>query len=63
MLGTKGARCVGQITSGERGKTLTLICAMNAAGSYIPPMMIFPRKRMLDALMRDAPVGALGKCA
>ena len=41
---------------------MTVICASNAAGGYIPPMIIFPRKRMVDLLMHNAPVGAIGHC-
>ncbi|XP_064614387.1 uncharacterized protein LOC135478053 [Liolophura sinensis] len=60
VLATKGIRQVGKMTSGERGKTVTVICAMNATGVYVPPMMIFPRKRMVDALMNGAPPQAVG---
>jgi len=48
------------MTSGERGSTVTIVCAMSAAGQYIPPMMIWPRKRLSDALMRGAPPGCIG---
>ena len=41
---------------------MTVICASNAAGGYIPPMIIFPKKRMVDLLMHNAPVGAIGQC-
>ena len=56
---TKGAREVNKITSGERGATVTVICAMSAAGQYVPPMMIWPCKTMADALMRGAPPGSI----
>ncbi|XP_041367107.1 uncharacterized protein LOC121381816 [Gigantopelta aegis] len=62
IIATKGAREVGKMTSGERGKNVTVICASNAAGNYIPPMFIFPRKRMVDALMNSAPTGSTGHC-
>ena len=62
IIATKGAREVGKITSGERGKNVTVMCAMNAAGNFIPPMFIFPRKRMVDSLMNSAPAGAIGVC-
>jgi len=32
-----GSKQVGRITSGENGVTTTAICAVNAAGVYIPP--------------------------
>jgi len=46
--------------SGERGITVTVICAMNAAGRFTPTMLIFPRKRMAPGLMKGAPTGSVG---
>ena len=60
IVATKGARAVGKMTSGETGTTVTVICATNAVGTYVPPMFIFPRKRMVESLMHNAPAGALG---
>ncbi len=62
VIATKGARSVGRITSGERGQTVSVMCAMNAVGTYIPPMFIFPRKRMVESLMNGAPSGSIGVC-
>ncbi|XP_041983249.1 uncharacterized protein LOC121736227 [Aricia agestis] len=39
------------------------MCAMNAAGGFIPPMFIFPRKRLNPLLEKDGPAGALYKCS
>lgn len=36
---------------------------MSTAGGYIPPMFIFPRKRMTSALGQDGPAGAIYKCS
>ncbi|XP_071810721.1 uncharacterized protein [Apostichopus japonicus] len=44
------------------GKTVTVICATNAVAIYIPPMLIFPRKRVVDTLMKNGPAGAIGHC-
>ena len=63
IVATKGARLVGKVTSGERGQTVTAICGMNAAGMYIPPMFIFPRKRMVDSLMNGSPPQSVGYCS
>ena len=41
IVGTKGERQVSKMTSAERGTTVTIICAMNAADSFIPPMIIY----------------------
>lgn len=62
IVASKGARDVGRMTSGERGKLVTVLCAKSAAGSYIPPMFIFPRKRMAEGLMANAPAGSIGVC-
>ena len=63
IVASKGAKQVSKITSGERGHTVTVICAMNASGTYLPPMLIFPRKRMSDLLMTGAPPQSLGCCS
>ena len=41
LVATKGAKHVAKVTSGERGATDTVVCAINAAGGYLPPMFIF----------------------
>jgi len=63
IIASRGSRQVSNITSGERGSTVTVICAMNATGVYLPPVLIFPRKRMLDALMNGAPPQSVGYCS
>ena len=57
---SKGIRSVGKITSGERGTLVTMVCACNAAGAFLPPMYIFPRQRMSDSLMAGAPPQSIG---
>ena len=63
VISRKGKRVVASVTSGERGQTTTIVLAMNAVGGYVPPMMIFKRKRMKDSLVDHAPPGTLGKCS
>ena len=58
VIATKGARQVGKMMSGRRGATVTSICA-----SFFPPMLIFPRKRMLEQLMIGAPARSVGFCS
>ena len=60
IIATKGQRTVGKMTSGERGSTVTVICAMSAAGAFSPPMFIYPRKRMIAALLNGAPPQSVG---
>ena len=59
-IAQKGLKQVGKISSAEKGKTVTVICAINAIGVFISPLFIFPRKRMVPSLMNDAPQGAVG---
>ena len=56
IMATKGAGGVGKMTSGEKGKAITNLCATNAAETYIPPMLIFSRKRIADPIMNNAPI-------
>ena len=53
-------RSVGQLTSAEKGKTVTAVCAVSATGVFVPPMIIFPRGRMKPSLLDRAPPGSVG---
>jgi len=55
VIGEKG-RNVSQTVLAERGVTVTVICCMSDAGHFVPPTLIFPRKRLHDALLHGAPV-------
>lgn len=55
----KGKKQVGKLTSGERGKNVTVL-SINASGDqYSPPLFIFPRVRVDNDLTKDAPVGSV----
>lgn len=51
----KTNRHVGKLTSVERGKSVTILFCMSAAGYFIPPQFIFPRQRVNERLMICAP--------
>jgi len=51
ILASKGQKQVGKITSAERGKLITAVCAFNAAGTYVAQMLIFPRVFFNDCCM------------
>lgn len=36
---------VEKITSWERGKTVIIVCSMNAIGNYVLPLIIFPKEK------------------
>lgn len=63
IIGPKGQKQVGRATSWERGRNITVVCAMGAGGKYIPPMFIYPRLRMTPALERGGPPGSLYRCS
>ncbi|CAH2104755.1 unnamed protein product [Euphydryas editha] len=63
ILTKTGKRQVGLISSTERGKTTTIVCCCNAAGSFLPPYMIFARKKFLARLLDGAPPGTQGTCS
>jgi len=63
VIAAKGQKRLGAMTSGERGRTITVVCAVSAAGSFIPPMFIFPRQRMASGLSTDGPIGAIYHCS
>ena len=62
IIAKKGAKQVGKMTSGEKGKTATTLCCMSAGKTFVPPMLIFSRKNMAESLMNGTPSGAVG-CA
>jgi hypothetical protein len=63
VLAAKKMRRLGAITSGERGKNITVVCAMSATGNYIPPLFIYPRQRLPPHLCKDGPPGSIYKCS
>lgn len=62
VLSQKGKRQIGALTSAERGSLITCVICMSAGGSFVPPMIIFPRKRSHPLLMKGAPPGAIHEC-
>lgn len=48
VFSTKGNKIVGKVSSAERRDTVTIVCAVSDAENYVPPTLIFPRKRLKD---------------
>lgn len=63
IIAPRGQKRIGAVTSWERGKNVTAICAMSASGTYIPPLFIFPRQRHSPQLEKDGPPGAVYTCS
>lgn len=61
VLAIKNQKQVGKLTSAERGKNVTVLFAMSAGGQFVPPYFIFPRSRMNERLMINAPNESVGE--
>lgn len=59
VMTTKEKKCVGKILSGERGQLITAVCCVSASGIYVPPALIFSRKREKRELLYGAPSGTI----
>lgn len=44
----------------ETRDNVTLVCCASATGSYIPPMIVFPRDKMIPGFLRGLPCGSIG---
>ena len=55
IIAARGKRRVGGMTSNERGESVTSVECVSAAGWYIPPMLIYKRKRMKGEMTYGAP--------
>lgn len=58
IVGLKGKKQIGTITSGERGLNTTGVCCASVAGQFVPPMVIFKRIRQNPELANGAPFGS-----
>ncbi|XP_044749782.1 MFS-type transporter clz9-like [Coccinella septempunctata] len=63
LIAATGKKQVGALTSAERGTTITIEICFNATGSYLPPMFIYPRKRMKPELLNGAPPNSWAECS
>lgn len=62
VITLKGKKNVGTLTSAERGHLITVVTCMNASGSFVPPLIVWPRKNMQDGLMDGTPSGSIAAC-
>ncbi|XP_041377445.1 uncharacterized protein LOC121389863 [Gigantopelta aegis] len=60
IVAKQGVKQVGSITSAEKGQLVTAVYTINAAGSVVPPMLIFPRKNVRDYFTKNGPPGCIG---
>lgn len=60
VIAATGKKQVGQIVSGERGELVSFCGIVSAAGTTLPPVLIFPRIKFKDSFLYGAPAGSLG---
>lgn len=60
VVAEKGKKHMGAIASAERGKLVTVVCAVYASGIDVLPMLIFPGFRYKDHFITGAPPGSIG---
>ncbi|KAJ4437236.1 hypothetical protein ANN_17371 [Periplaneta americana] len=57
IIATNGQRQVGVLTPAERGNTVTVEICCSVAGNFMPPMLIYPRKRKQQEFEVGLPSG------
>ena len=63
IISQLGKKQVGSISNSERGQLITAICCCNAAGNFLPPVLISPRKRLPATLLDGAPPDTKAMCS
>jgi hypothetical protein len=62
VISLQGKQQVHKLSSAERGALVTVVTCMSAAGTYVPSLLVFPRKRMKPELLDGAPPGTIAGC-
>ena len=60
IIGRRGTKQLGAITSAERGTLITVVGTISASGNSIPPYFIFPRVKFQRHFFYGAPPGSKG---
>ena len=60
LVSPKGVKQVHQIQGAERGTSVTTAVIIGANGSFLPPVLIFPRKKFVSSLILNAYPGTIG---
>ena len=60
VIACRNEKQVGKLTSGERGALVTVLYAVNAAGNSVPLMLVFPRVKLRDHMMKCPPPDSIG---
>ena len=63
MVTEIGRRNIWAFTSGEKGKTHTIITCISASRYVLPPFLIYPKQRITENLKEGAIVGTIFQCS
>ncbi|GBM67617.1 hypothetical protein AVEN_116578-1 [Araneus ventricosus] len=58
VIAEKGRKKVRQTVSAERGEYATMLSFINATGSQVPPVFVFPKVKFLDKMLKNGISGA-----
>ena len=58
VIAEKGSKRVPQLSSGEKGETVSIVACCSATGVFLPPVVIFKGIRRREELGDGLPVGA-----
>ncbi len=59
VVAGKDTRRLNSAVSAERGTLVTGCCFISASGTYLPPVLIFPRRHVKPHMLHGAPPGTL----
>jgi hypothetical protein len=62
VVSIRGKKEVASLISAERGNLITIVTCTIATGTYVPPLIAFPRKNMKEEIMVGAPAGSISAC-
>lgn len=60
VLAQKGIKQLNQCSSAERGTLATTVAIIRADGTFLPPVIVFPRKKFKQIMLNGAPPNTLG---
>lgn len=60
VLADSATRRLNKVTSAERGQLVTACCIICSNGTFLPPVLVFPRRNFKPFMLKGAPNGTLG---
>lgn len=60
ILTKTGKKQVGMIVSAQKAEAITAVACISASGFFVPPMLLFPRRKLKPHILNDPPLGSIG---